>query len=345
MNIVDIFRVKFQELIKYATSTNASFSERLFARGVLAGGSLCGLSILRILYLKLQSKIYHYPPQLYGLPFIGSFTTLWIWKEKFRTSILPKYGDIVKYNIGPLSFVKINDIKLGRKIFDVAVDRAELFHLIFRNAGVQPFFGFENGHKWSTRRKVIANGLTTMLEKSKVDANISHVLKNIIYEELDKRLHESNNGEILWYPHKFLLNIAFNTIFLALFNKTLKLDDPLFDEYCNHVSTFFQNEITATLATKIPSVVTYVFLNEQVKKFDHAMERTNEIVNQAFEEAITSVDENENENGNYGMKNDDDDRIVTLSEIIHRNNCNNSNGNGNGKVLTRDEIVSDLNSL
>ena len=332
MDVVDIVTVKFQQLIKYATST--SFPERLLSRAVIAGGIVCGLSILRILYLKLQTKIYHYPPQLYGLPFIGSFATLWIWKSKFRTSILPKYGDVVKYNIGPLSFVKINDIKLGRKIFDIALDRAELFQSIFTNAGVKPFFAFENGHAWSTRRKEIASGLTTMLQKSQVDANISHVLKNIIYEELDKRLDESNNGEIMWNPHKFLVNIAFNTIFLALFNKTLKLDDPIFDEYCRCVTVFFENEIIAALAAKIPSIATYILFNNKVKKFNYAMKKADEIVNQAYEERITS---------------NKDDGIVTLSDIIHSNNTSysssSSSSNGNGIILSRDEISADFNSL
>lgn len=92
--------------------------------------SVCTLGIittwlyLRLAWRKWRTKMAKQPPEIYGLPIIGSFITLLIHKENFATSILPKYGDIVTYHLGSMQCYKLNDVELISKVFTKAIERA-----------------------------------------------------------------------------------------------------------------------------------------------------------------------------------------------------------------------------
>ena len=102
-------------------------SNHLFIKGLSAFGVGISLLLLRIAVKKIIGKIYKYPPQLYGLPMIGSLATLILWKdEHFNSELLPIYGDIVKYHIGSMTLYKINDVELLRKVYAKAKDRVEI---------------------------------------------------------------------------------------------------------------------------------------------------------------------------------------------------------------------------
>ena len=83
------------------------------------------LLVLRIVYKKVEGKIYKYPPQMYGIPVFGSILTMLIWQHSWSTKIQPSYGDILRYNLGSLTMHKINNAQLCRPVFHKAnaIDR------------------------------------------------------------------------------------------------------------------------------------------------------------------------------------------------------------------------------
>ena len=208
---------------------NSSVQKLLIFNGVVFGFLVC-----RIFYKKLVGKINKSPPQLYGLPLFGSFLTFLIWKNNFSIYLLPKYGDLVTYNIFNIKYYKINNINLAKKILDFSINRPNLLISPFKHANVSPFIAaINNNNKWKIRRKLMLNYLTNILNKSIIEDNISKILKNITYQYLDNKIigNSDNNKECLWYPRECCRNISFNTIYLSIFNKILPLDGDKFKTF------------------------------------------------------------------------------------------------------------------
>ena len=104
---------------KLQVNTNVS-------KGLVVIGVGAALLALRIIVKKINSKINKRPPQLYGLPVIGSLITKISQEEQFLTKTLPSYGDIVRFKFGPIENYVMNDIKLIKKVFAKALDRSPL---------------------------------------------------------------------------------------------------------------------------------------------------------------------------------------------------------------------------
>ena len=125
----------------------------------IAAGGVSLLS-LRIMYKKIESVITKSPPQLYGLPFLGSLFTMLFWQEKFQLKLLPKYGDLVTFNIINLQFVTINECELADKICKIANTRPTFAYIMFKIGNHNststscPILALDND-KWLYRRKKI----------------------------------------------------------------------------------------------------------------------------------------------------------------------------------------------
>ena len=169
-----------------------------------------------------------------------------------------------------------------------------------RYLGVTPNFAAVNtSENWSQRRKLIAGGLARLLQKSAVDANITKVLKNIIYEELDRKI--DGNNECMWYPHRCAQNIAFNTVYLAMFNKILKLDDPLFIEYADCTTILLEQSIPVAIAAyiagngRIGKIISDIILGKQVKQYGDAMRQVYKHIRNDYNH-VTKSESDEDEN-------------------------------------------------
>ena len=137
-------------------------------RKYLFGGCLLfGLYLFRIGLNKIESYIYKYPPHLhYELPIFGSFFTMLYYGGNFNKKILPKYGDIVKYNIFGLKFYKINDIELIHKIYKKVNGRTELIAKQMESLGFVPVLAsLQDTPEWEFRRKTINRHFSKQLTK------------------------------------------------------------------------------------------------------------------------------------------------------------------------------------
>ena len=92
--------------------------------------------------------------------------TMIIYKKDFHLKLLPKYGDLVRFNIGGIPFYEINDAVLTEKIFSKALNRTHLGKdLISRYGFETPVSGANNDEKWEHRRKTIMRNLNKILNK------------------------------------------------------------------------------------------------------------------------------------------------------------------------------------
>lgn len=122
----------------------------------LFGGVFASLSLLlHYGWVKLTSAANKSPPQLYGLPFIGSLHILLILRENFYLKLLPKDGELVKYKVRFLHFYQINDIKLAKHIFSKALNREATRSSVFKKYGFEPTMQLvSENERWVYRRQI-----------------------------------------------------------------------------------------------------------------------------------------------------------------------------------------------
>ena len=125
-----------------------------------------GFLISRILCKQFRGWILKSPPQLYGFPLIGSLITMILWKQNFALKLLPKYGDLVTFNLGPMKFCRINEIELANQILKLAVNRPPIFTNVSDITGVEPLMiGINDDKQWKYRRQKMIRYLTTVLNR------------------------------------------------------------------------------------------------------------------------------------------------------------------------------------
>ena len=115
-----------------------------------------------MVYKSLRAKLDKSPPQLHGLPIIGSLLTMIVWKKTFLTKIIPKYGDIVIYDIPGMKLCKINDVNLAKKVLFKIYDRPDMLSFIFNSLDIEPWFVNINHN---IRRQKFAQSLAFILNK------------------------------------------------------------------------------------------------------------------------------------------------------------------------------------
>ena len=274
---------------------------------IAAGTIIAGLFTLRIARKGLIGAMSKSPPQLHGLPIVGSLFTMLIWKNEFREKLLPRYGDLVSYNLVNLKFYKINEINLLSKVFKLAYRRPPTSALVFENVGAEPDFGEinnDNNKKWEYRRKKFMSSLTKVLNSARLDENLSKILEMVTFDHLDSQLmndnlnlgseSKSNINSFLLYPRELVRNITFNVIYLAMFGKILKLDDKVFNEYNNAVLHVSQNMMFAWVASMSPYWMNKVSgLSKKEKIFQVAAKKVTDLIRNDYR--------NENGSGAAGV--------------------------------------------
>ena len=148
----------------YASARKSSKTLSLFS--VATVGSMAFL-LLRIGYKAIKGKLIKSPPQLYGLPIIGSLLTIKIWSEAFLSKMLPKYGDIVLYSVLGNNVCKVNDGNLVRKLYTKVFYKPRIllgFHR--KGLGIEPTFSAvqEDEYLFMRRRKFMQS-LSLVLNK------------------------------------------------------------------------------------------------------------------------------------------------------------------------------------
>ena len=138
-----------------------------FLKKYFVGACICsGLLVLRVLYKTFRGYINKSPPQLYGLPIIGSLLTTRIWKQTFLTKILPKYGDLVVYKNAGMTMYKINNANLCRKIFTKIYEKPDIVSSVFTSIDIEPIFASANDDKNANiRRRIFMQSLAFILNK------------------------------------------------------------------------------------------------------------------------------------------------------------------------------------
>ena len=238
-----------------------SHKHQILSKTLIYLGGLTTTLFVRILYLKIRNRLTKKPPQLYGVPFFGSLFTMIFWKNNFNTNLLPKYGDIVTYNVGTIKFCQINDLQLIKELFSSGKtnDRPSLGKIIFEPFGIQtPVSTCNVDENWSHRRKILMTCIARLLEKTQLEANITDILQRITYKQLNSNIENSiktGGGKYIWYPRKCLANAAFNLIHLATFGKTLFLDDERYINYTESNKRGTENGTAAVLAQVLPKFI------------------------------------------------------------------------------------------
>ena len=275
------------------------------------------------------SGYYHKaPPSLYGLPFIGSLITMLIYKENFALKVLPRYGDLVYYNIGSLNYYKINSVALSRKLFDVAKDRPSVGKIMFKIANVEAPFGVLTHQEGLYRRKKVVNHISKLLDSSTVDANICKILQEITYEYLDNLLLNKTND--LWYPRDCIRNASFNTIFLAMFNKILKIDDPVFEEFSHQSSIYVKYLIPVMISYLLPDVLANFIFGKKKQLYQIAAEKVYNVARNEYDELENELLSSDGDDSSG----DDENRYIKLAQWYI-----------NDDKLSKDVIVADLANL
>ena len=243
-----------------------------FKAACIAG---CILS-LRSIYLYIKYKINKYPPSLHGIPFIGSLLTMLIWNHNFNLQLLPKYGDIVHFNIGNLPFYKINDVDLAYKVYFKALNRPPMYETSFHLSKVEPTVGVINEDKqWSKRRKIMISNLNKTLNSRIVENNISKIFSTITCHEIDLMLLK---GENHIYTKDLFINASFNSIYLAVFGKMLQPNDPLYKEYIDSIYCFF-HIIEAIMYEQLPTFIGEPLFGNKSRLFKNGMKTVYNLVN------------------------------------------------------------------
>ena len=300
---------------------------------MLVGCGVCATILaLRVVWIKVHNIIQKSPPQLYGLPFIGSLLTMIIWKNDFSRKLLPRYGDIVSFNVGSLKMYEINDLELMQAMFATANDRSSLFRFPFESNGVIPGVAvINNDEEWSFRRKAIMTSIVRLLNKSKLEENIPKILQTITYKELDSNLDLSldnnnsniniNNSKYLWYPRECVRNAAFNVIYSAMFGKSLMIDNLKYIEYTKTGKECLDNMLAPLMAKNLPKLIadlTGFTKNSQI--FGSSYKHFVTIAEKDFQDVINNYNTTNNESSSSsssesGMRNDNGDPS-TLAECL-----------------------------
>ena len=166
------------------------------AKYIAVFGGCAALMLLRILFLKIRGRLLKQPPQLYGLPIVGSFLTAQMWGRNFGLKIMPRYGDIVSYNYGPFPCYGINDLQLLNAIFSKATSRLPSETKLWEPYGVEtPIVSINNDKDWLFRRKALMSSITKLLNKKELEQRIAVILQKITYAELNSLLTSADNSE------------------------------------------------------------------------------------------------------------------------------------------------------
>ena len=299
------------------------------SRAISIAGIGVSLLLLRIVYKKIVNIIRKSPPELYGLPFIGSALTMVIWKNNFREVLVPKYGDLVTYSIGNMKFYKINNIDLANQVLSRRLQstRPSMTSIAYKKANLEPDVVMVN-KDWEYRRKKLMSSLSIVLNSNKLESALCKILKNVTFDNFDSQLE--NNDKFLWYPRKSLHNTTFNVIYLAMFGKMLALDDPLFDEYNDAVELIRENLLGGWMAAKISNkTFKYVSgLTEKEQLFQLGARNLHKLIKNDFQRSTGKTsDNNKDNNGNDAVS----DGVTSLAQCY-----------ANDESLIIDVIIADL---
>ena len=310
-------------LVTTATKLKQFIAKQQVNKWLIFGGVLGGLVIYRWIKHFISIKYYKSPPiYTYNLPIIGSLFVLALYPKQFRCDILPKYGDIVGYNVANIKFYKLNDILLTNKVFKLVTERPAMISDMYLFAGVEPDVAVCNeDKKWSYRRKLLMQSLIATLNSRKVEMEMNKILKEITYEYLDSNLSKttSHNKEFLWYPRRCLRNISFNVIYYSIFNKYYKLNDLKFQQYSDESEKTITNAFPVIFAFNLkPDFLSKLLFGKNVKAFHEASMKLKQLVMQDYEDAV----------------NDGDSSGERICEYYHKDN-----------VLTKDMVITDLRAL
>ena len=229
----------------------------IFNKYFLVCGISVSLLISRILFKKWIGHINKSPPQLYGLPFIGSLFTMIIYQNSFRDKILPKYGDLVTYNIANIKYYKINEIGLAKKILNIAKDRPYVIDTVFQKANVEPGLGsINNDRDWMYRRKKLMKSLTQVLNSSKLNDKLSKEYINSVSDLL-------GNLMMAWIASKLpdIINKP-----LGLYNKeklfqfgAYKLHELVENDYDDAYKSYTKNSRKHNKTAQMMMILMFVF--------------------------------------------------------------------------------------
>ena len=270
--------------------------------GLIFGGCTAFL-ILRRVFMSVEAKINKRPPQLYGLPIIGSLLTMEIWSHKFFRNMLPKYGDIVMYNYGSERVYAINDMQLLNCVFRKAISRLPFDGKMFTSYGHEiPVVFATKDDNWGIRRKIAMASITKVMNKKELEERISVILQEITYKELNSLFVDNGSGSsgstgssnkkyAIWYPRKCLRNAVFNVIYFATFGKSSMIDDKIYQDYNESVKGFIGYALDAFLALTFGSFLTNVlgYAGGQ-RKFVSSLDTLFKLTEKEFEEVIKDIE-------------------------------------------------------
>ena len=292
------FKINMQNLtLEKIVSTinnwqNRSSKHKWLVKTLFCAAGCASLLVFRIIVLKIRNKLLKRPPQLYGLPVIGSLLTMTIWQDTLRSKIFPSYGDAVSFSVGNFNRYEINDLQLANAIFSKTVNRIAFGKTLFEPFGyVAPVTIVNNDENWSHRRKTIMGSIAMLLDKSTLEENIAKILQQITYKELNEKL-EMNN-KYIWYPRKFLQNAVFNVIYLAMFGKTILIDDPKYEIYLKSTKSGIEDAIGGLLSQSVPKFIAdKIGLTRTAERYKKYLNLLRKITQQDYETVVSNSSSN-----------------------------------------------------
>eukprot|EP01084_Bolivina_argentea_P051081 93956_1 len=192
---------------------------------------ICGICIIKRLYLRLYYRYFNYPSCKLGLPICGCYFDLKKNGKKFLYSLGNNYGSIVMISMGIQSHIYINDSKVAQKL----LKNSQLFNRpIFHNFDSNYFsFTFLSGTQWMKRRGFINKTFLKLAKSSIILQCTRRAMRKYVFCEIEE--HIKNNK--IWYPKSCVNYLSFNTIFYLLFGVEIEKNEGMYTSYIKIVSS------------------------------------------------------------------------------------------------------------
>ena len=128
--------------------------------------SVGALWVVRRLSIKGHVLLYKSPPYYPSIPFIGPLYLFMFQLDQLMTKILPKYGDLVEFNMLGIKYCVINNPTILAKIYQKADLRDQTQITFWEKFAVEvPVVASNYQHQWQTRRKILMQNITKLVNK------------------------------------------------------------------------------------------------------------------------------------------------------------------------------------
>ncbi|XP_075280489.1 cytochrome P450 2J2-like [Opisthocomus hoazin] len=205
-------------------------------------------------YMK-HRKMKNFPPSPFALPFVGHIYLLNFHNPQITVQKLTeKYGDIFSFQMGSLSFVFVNGLRMAKEVLvnqgENFMDRPEIPNDIFSNKGLVS----SNGHVWKQQRRFTLTTLRNFgLGKRGLEERIQEECRCLVDAFGDEQGNPFN-------PQFKVTNAVSNIICSVTFGNRFDYHDEDFQKLLQLMDETFglNGAITSQLNNSFPSIMKFL---------------------------------------------------------------------------------------